>query len=448
MRFPEAKIKEAILHPDIEIRDRAANYFSRSFSHDVSIMTQVIRAVETYGREGAYRLIGAGRDLPQTEASIDWVISELNDEQSSQYDNYTYNLTRLLVEADPALLLPKETAILDSRHFIAQMRSAFTERLRMLSWDEATGWRRLEEFCEQGKDKQYTNQVNLAHAECIVESLDRFGKACEEKVHAFLGQRVEDDHDSPISWMQPLVARLSGRVCLESAIPLLIARLREDRGDFLNETCGEALARIGTPAVLHAIAEAYPGGDDSFRIYASEPLERIRSDLAVEICLRLLNQEQDSGIQRILAETLLAQFAGEGIEAARRYLLRRELDFQDQGLRAELLETCKFMGEHFPEYDAWMAEESADKKEHWRRMKELEDDPQGMMRFLFGKLAGKEAADVPKIKPAAPAVSLLTQPRQPVKRQPRQSMKRQKTGRNDRCPCGSGKKFKVCCGRR
>jgi len=61
MRFPEDKIKEAILHPDLEIRDRATDYFAKSYSHDVSIMAQVMKAVETYGRQDAYRLIGLSR---------------------------------------------------------------------------------------------------------------------------------------------------------------------------------------------------------------------------------------------------------------------------------------------------------------------------------------------------------------------------------------------------
>ena len=83
MRFPEDKIKEAILHPDLEIRDRATSYFAKSYSQDPSLMAQVIKAVETYGRQDAYLLIGLSRDLPQTEESIAWVIDELNDDQSA-----------------------------------------------------------------------------------------------------------------------------------------------------------------------------------------------------------------------------------------------------------------------------------------------------------------------------------------------------------------------------
>jgi hypothetical protein len=71
MRYPEGKIKEAILHPDIEIRDRAILYFAKSFTTDTSIMPLVIKAVETYGRQNdAYRLIGASRELPQTEDTL------------------------------------------------------------------------------------------------------------------------------------------------------------------------------------------------------------------------------------------------------------------------------------------------------------------------------------------------------------------------------------------
>jgi hypothetical protein len=65
VRISEAKIKEAILHADIEIRDRATSYFAKSFSSELSIMPSVIQAMETYGRQSdAYRLIGASREQP------------------------------------------------------------------------------------------------------------------------------------------------------------------------------------------------------------------------------------------------------------------------------------------------------------------------------------------------------------------------------------------------
>jgi hypothetical protein len=121
----------------------------------------------------------------------------------------------VLVEADPALL-PHESAVLEARHFLPSLRPAVTDRLTMLSWDEATCWRKLEEFCEEGKDKRFTNEVNLSHAKRIVEALARYGEACEQKVHALLSQKVEDYSHSPMKWMESLVVRLAGQAHLGS----------------------------------------------------------------------------------------------------------------------------------------------------------------------------------------------------------------------------------------
>ena len=212
MRFPEDKIKEAILHPDLEIRDRATDYFAKSYSHDLSIMAQVIKAVETYGRQDAYRLIGPSRDLPQTEESIAWVIDELNDDQATGTRITRTTCRWSWSKPISALLLPKESTILEARHFLPDLRPAIDDRVRMLSWDEATCWRRLEEFCEEGKGKQYTNEVDLGYAFRIVEALARYGQGCEGKVHGLLSQKVDDYSQNPMKWMEPLVVRLAGRL--------------------------------------------------------------------------------------------------------------------------------------------------------------------------------------------------------------------------------------------
>ena len=438
MRYPEDKIKEAILHPNIEIRDRAVSYFAKSFSTDTSLTPVVIKAVENYGRQNdAYRLIGASRELPQTEGTIAWVIDELNAEATATFENYAYNLSIVLMEADPALLLPRESAILEARHFLLELREPLTERLRMLAWDFATCWRKLEEFCEETKDEPDAGKINLGHANRIVEALARYGQESDERVCALLSQKVTDYTHNPMMWLEPLAVRLAGQAHLDATIPLIVAKLLEDGGDILNQECAETLTRIGTPAVLEAVAEAFPTAEQHFRIYASGPLENIHSDLAVEKCVQLLTQEKDHGIRRELAHALLCQFALEGVEAARRLLLGRELDFEDKGLRNYLLETCTLTRERFPEYDEWLATEKAEKEEHWRRVKELEGDPKGLLLFALEKLTGKKAADVAKAKPPLSPTPRPTLPRKPDAKK--------KVGRNDPCPCGSGKKFKNCC---
>ena len=437
MRLSESKIKAAILDADLEIRQRAIRYFAKSYSTDLSVMPLVIKAVETFGPQDAYHLIGFSRDLAQSAETIAWITGELNNEQSDQYENYTYNLSMVLVEADPALLLQQESAILESQHFLPDLRVPFSERMQMLSWDEATCWQKLEDFCEEEKDKQYVNDVNLGHAGRIVEALARYGDASEEKVHALLSQRIDDYRHNPLTWMEPLAVQLAGEARLDSTVPLVVAMLVEDRGDLLNEECAEALAQIGTSTVLEAVAETYPTAPPHFRRYATQPLESIHSDLAVEKCLHVLRQEKDRGLRVNLAEALLSHFAQEGIEEARNLLVGRELDFESKGLRNHLVATCTIMGERFPEYDEWRTAEKTEKEEHWKRIKELEGDPAGLLLFALEKLTGKKAADIPKAPPSVPFGS-----RQNLT--PR-SERKQRVGRNDSCPCGSGKKFKHCC---
>jgi hypothetical protein len=270
-----------------------------------------------------------------------------------------------------------------------------------------------------------------------VQALARYGQESEQKVRALLSQKVTDYTHNPMMWLEPLAVRLAGQAYLDTTILLIVAKLLEDGGDILNQECAEALTRIGTAAVPEAVAEAFPKAEQHFRIYASGPLENIHSDLAVGKCVQLLAQEKDHGIRRDLAHALLCQFAPEGVEAARRLLPGRELDFEDKGLRNYLLETCTLTGERFPEYDQWLATEKAEKEEHWRRVKELEGDPKGLVLFALEKLTGKKAADVAKAKPPLPPTPRLTLPRKPEAKK--------KVGRNDPCPCGSGKKFKNCC---
>ena len=447
MRYPEAKIKEAILHPDLEIRARATRYFARAYSPDPANMPLVIKSVKQYGKQDAYRLIGLSRDLGQTEDTVAWVIDELNDESCNKHENYAYNLSMVLVKADPALLLPRESDILQARHFLASLHTALTERLRMLSWDEATCWQRLEEFCEEGKDKQYTDEVNLGYANRIVEALARYGDECEAKVCELLAVELDDYSHHPMKWLEPLMVRLAGQARLESTIPLIAVKLHDDGGDLLNEECVEALSRIGTSPVLNIVADAYSEAPSHFRLYATAPLEYIHSDLAVEKCLRLLPQEKEWDLKRNLAHSLLSHFPQEGIEVVREMLVGRKLDVEDRHLRNYLLETCTLMGEQFPEYEEWLATEKTEKEEHRKRVERLEAEiakNKAEIERIKAQIAEeRKAAD--QARPQAP--SFIPRPLH-QRLIGSSSSERARIGRNDPCPCGSGKKFKTCCMRK
>ena len=51
-RLTAESIKQAILHPDLRIREMAVSYFAHSYAGDASIMPLVIDAPEKHGKEG------------------------------------------------------------------------------------------------------------------------------------------------------------------------------------------------------------------------------------------------------------------------------------------------------------------------------------------------------------------------------------------------------------
>src|SRR5262249_27731174 len=77
MRYPEDKIREAILHPDLDVRDTAIRYFYSSTCPDHTLMQLAIQAIERYGRTKTFSFTHYLNLLPQTEQTIGWVIAEL-----------------------------------------------------------------------------------------------------------------------------------------------------------------------------------------------------------------------------------------------------------------------------------------------------------------------------------------------------------------------------------
>jgi hypothetical protein len=74
MRLPADKIKQAIFHPDADVRDAAVFYFARSCLPDPTIMPLAIQAFEQYGLD-AFEIMTFLQGLVQTDETIDWLIT-------------------------------------------------------------------------------------------------------------------------------------------------------------------------------------------------------------------------------------------------------------------------------------------------------------------------------------------------------------------------------------
>ncbi len=307
-------------------------------------------------------------------------------------------------------------------------REAITERISLLSADPDACWTKLGDFCEQEKSKRYINEVNLPHANRLVEAIARHGEQHAGRVLGILAEEVEDFTNHPMGWLEPLTVRLAGEMRLTAAIPLIVQKLHEE-GDLLRQECERALWRIGTDAVVEAVCADYARSERSYRLFGASVLECIHSDLTVTKALELLPQEEDAEIKAWLGQALLRQFTPEGMEPLRQLILAGPLDPEMRGLRADYLTACMLMEVTFPEMEQWREDAKhdteANKAFYAQRYPGLAKFTDLLLEKSKDVVAEDEIEDD------------LEEPMEPPLRQ--------KVGRNDPCPCGSGKKFKRCC---
>jgi hypothetical protein len=426
MRLPEAKIKEALVHPDKLVRQEALRYFADCYSRDAEVMPLAIMAIETFGRSSAFVHLHVLAQLAQTEATVEWAIRELHREEDKAHDldGFFPALSRLLCNADPQLLQPRADRILQAPGFFKEMAQEFSERLCLASWDADQCWQELEIICTEGVG----TDVDFGHASRVVEALARQGGKYVDRILDLLGKEVEDFETDPMTWLELFLVELAGEMRLERAIPLVAKKLHEC-GEILSEECVEALGKIGTDDAAEAVAEGWLDLEWDYRLYAASALEQIHSDTTVRKCLELLPQDKDLDIRTRLADALLGQFADEGIEPVREMVQKRAYDPMNSDLMRKLVAVSTVLGVTFPEYPIWKreAEERLAKQE--RRMKEM-----------------RGFVQAPAKPPLPPKDSPATERDDFLERKPAPFLRTEKqVGRNDPCPCGSGKEFQKCC---
>jgi hypothetical protein len=456
MRYPEEKIKEAILHPDLDVRDTAIRYFYSSTSPDDTLMPQAIQAIERYGRTKAFSFTHYLNLLPQTEQTIGWVIAELQrDFEGPPEERHFYylNLSRLLCHADIRLVAQHAPDILHAPHFDPKEQTAFRERLEMFGWNAEKCWQELNQYCEANRDKNNLEEFDLGHGVRIVEALARQPHEYQGQIIALLAEQVRDFRHDARKWLQPLMANLAGAMRLYEAIPPLVGNLGHPYS-FLADQSMFALAKIGSDDVVAAVGDQFPRGSRDFRLWASDLLCKIHLDATVQRVLELLPDETDLWVRLNLCEALLDHFSDEGIEPARRLIKEHELTPDLRRLRSSLIAICKIMGSRFPEFDVWQEQAKRDAQEEWAKFQEIQKmayeaggDLALLVRKLQAQIAEKQS-EIKKLETEVAAHERLLAAKRPSPRPMPGPTKPTRIGRNDPCPCGSGKKFKHCCMRR
>jgi HEAT repeat protein len=429
MRLSPEQIKQGILHPEREVRNAAVYYFADSFSPDATVMPLAIQAIEKHGWNDAFRTYRFLKNLVQTEESLAWTIDRLRergqptDEEEAEP---TLRLLSILTNADPILLRDHEADILELEAVDEEVQEAIQDAIRLLDVRPDGLWRELEEFCQRNVSEGYVSDDEMQVAYRLVEALARYPESCKDRVLSILVGEIDDYTDDFMMWLEPLAVRLAGAIQLNEAIPLIIDRYKI-QDDELRPECLRALVKIGTSGVVDALADRFHESEWEFRFDSIAILEKIHSDHTVARCMALFEKGEDLTLKCRLCEAVLMQFADDGIEPARRLILENDLDPDLVEVRRALLNASMLMDIEFPESQRWR-----DEAEH---------DVELRMEW-YAEHVSTSPDDYEDDEYADEAENYHDEPLPPtdtvVLEQP-------KVGRNDPCPCGSGRKYKKCC---
>lgn len=379
MQLTAEQIRSGILHPDWQVRDMALDYFENAFSSDLSVMPQLIRAVEKYGWTEACLPFWIARPLEQTEETVRWLIEQLDQPNPAPGRERLWKcwmrfLSWQLHNAPAELLLPHEATLRDLAELDPACRESIQERLPMTFRDPDSGWEELQEYCDEStaafEPIDYADEDFFRYCEVIARG---GAELAGGRVLELLADPLAEDWDDPQFWMQSAAARLAGLLRLERAISLLLDRMREDivvDGQWYCYLCSDALIRIGSDAVIRAVAEPFSREGWDYRSLGAQILGAIRTPLAVHTGLELLSRESEASLRGILADSLLFQFDTQVIDPVRNCILRGHGGDEEEKLIRRLMAAATLLNVTIPESEPWSAraQESAAEYRH-----ELED---------------------------------------------------------------------------
>src|SRR5207302_2567739 len=120
MRLSEQAIREALLHPDEEVRCRAICWYSESLSRDASVMPVVLESIRQYGPAASWQIMREAQWLVQTEATVEALLAEFgraNNPADVREENFRFAAGLALCRAPVELVAQRMTTITRLRSF-------------------------------------------------------------------------------------------------------------------------------------------------------------------------------------------------------------------------------------------------------------------------------------------------------------------------------------------
>jgi uncharacterized protein YecA (UPF0149 family) len=268
--------------------------------------------------------------------------------------------------------------------------------------DEEAVWTEYKDALSKlSKLKSFDHDV-YSRAKEIARSLVDRGLVDQERIRSIF---EEQKQHSFFQFDGILAVFMAGIMQLQQLIPQLAGMLDQE-DDLLQEEVADALSAFQSDEIVEHVAPFI--NDSPMSIYPISILGNTKTGRSIEKLKSLYTLVDDEENKVLIVEALCHQLSEEGLEVVEK---AAEEDSYSDIYESERIfyGFYKVMGVEHPKLGEWQRIANQRDEDYVKRKQELE---------------GEETA-VPQIQPV---------------------INETKVGRNDPCPCGSGKKYKKCCG--
>ena len=467
-RLSKEEIRQAILHFEPAVHRAAMWYFAGADSGDPGIAPLVIESMQAMkdDRDRTFACVCL-KKLVQTDETSERILQELTALRPAgdEADPYGHAIASSLLAAEPSFLASNKRKILAAmRKLDPTLQDDFEARISDQTLDIDDRWAMFDhlvyddELSDEVEDV-YPRPGFVERVECLIR-----GMGDDERpvrwVMETLSQTVNDGNYS--SDRELIAVSLSGMLRLREAIPYLIALLHDDDPEMVEQAV-RSLSRIGSETAIEALDQWFGDAGQHFRLQAATVLQHIHSDRSIRTLQKWSRNTEDESAQCRVRQALLEQFVTSEIDRAQQWMIDANPRCEEVGrLRRALVVDSLVAGRDFAELDDWLAavredlasesssEDSWDDDDSWiedeedwdddEEEEEEEDDDDDLSGEPFSLALPRRVGDDPRsnrdLSPMLDAGVV------PITNSGR------KIGRNEPCPCGSGKKFKKCCERK